>query len=155
MLELKNDWENYGDVNFMEHGGYLVRHNSKYNIYEVISLACHIPDVDIPIEDSCIVARCAVCNINDYLEDSKTLDELNSFFGYEKGYKPSTKEEMFAFAADLISFYGLWEFDPVFPKETGLGPYSLGAPIEKMIVSKKTAEKFINEYINLPNEHKE
>ena len=152
MLELKNDWENYGDINFMEHGGYLVRRNSKYNIFEVISLTCQIPDIDVPVEDPCIVARCAVCDISDYLKDKNILSELNKVFGSQEGYIPSKEEELCAFATDLISYYGLWEFDPIFPDETGLGPYSLGAQAEKMVVSKETAKKFIQEYLDLLNE---
>ena len=128
-------WRNYGDVSFLEHGGCMVREKER-GMYEVISLFPCIPDYEGDVEDPCIVAKCTVCDIGDYANDLKVRKEVNDIFGYPQDHIPVTADDLLMFAVNLVEMYGIWEFDPVFPEETGLGPYSYGAPASKQIVSK-------------------
>lgn len=114
--KMKNEWENYGDVNFLEHGGYLARKEyddetcKKYpslrNYYEVIQLS--------PCDDNGLYFA-GICNID--LEDHiSNIDDISSCTGKE-GYeslssKPTITEVagkvgLERFAVDIVSYYGI------------------------------------------------
>ena len=48
------------------------------------------------------------------------------------------------YSVDLISYYGIQEFEPEFPEETGCGPY--GFTLDKVIVGKTIAQRFLKEH---------
>ena len=50
----------------------------------------------------------------------------------------------------MINYYGIQNFDPEFPEETGCGPYALG-DVSKWIVGKTIVKRFLKEH-NIPYE---
>lgn len=138
---MNKKWYNYGDVDFIEYGGCLVRETDYKDCFNVIWLATEIADYKKRYKYPMIVAKCYV-DISSWL-DNKTLYEVNSHVGNPSGFIPKTLEEKMQYATDLIAYYGLDEFDPEFPEETGCGPY--GFEWDKIIVGKTITQKFLKE----------
>lgn len=138
---MNKKWYNYGDVDFIEYGGCLVRETYYKDCFNVIWLATEIADYKKRYKYPMIVAKCYV-DISSWL-DNKTLYEVNSHVGNPSGFIPKTLEEKMQYATDLIAYYGLDEFDPEFPEETGCGPY--GFEWDKIIVGKTITQKFLKE----------
>lgn len=135
------EWRNFGDVNFMEHGGCLVKKDGHSDSFHVISLTTEIYDYKGKYKKPMIVARCYIGNLSDWVSE-----DVNDFVGYSKNYKPQTLDEKMSYCVNLITYYGIHEFDPIFPEETGCGPYALGT-VDKWIVGKMIAERFIKQQI--------
>ena len=109
MVKVQNVWTNLGDVNFLTHGGCLVRRShtdeelkrypSLSTLYTVIQL---IPSDDH--EDKVFAGICEV-DIEDYAEDTGVLSYA--------GISGRTLEEILEnesaeqFASDIISYYGI------------------------------------------------
>lgn len=136
------EWYNYGDVNFMEYGGCLVREAEFKDCFEVIWLATEIADHKKRYKYPMIVAKCYV-DISSWL-DNETLHSVNDYVGNPSDFIPKTLEDKMWYATDLIAYYGIQEFDPEFPEETGCGPY--GFTWEKIIVGKTIAQRFMKEH---------
>lgn len=142
------EWYNYGDVNFMEYGGCLVRETGFKDCFEVIWLVTEIPDYKGKYKKPMIVAKCYI-DLNDWLNPKdENRKELNTCCGFDIDYIPHSLDEKMCYCVDMINSYGygIWEFDPVFPVETNCGCYSMGIPIEKLIVGKQIAQRFLKEY---------
>ena len=135
------EWHNYGDINFIEYGGCLVRETDREDCFHVIWLATEIPDYNGKYKYPMIVARCYV-DVSCWM-DGKSLYDINIFVGNPVSYIPQTTEEKMQYAVDLISYYAIQEFEPDFPSETGCGPY--GFIWDKIIVGKTIAQKFLKE----------
>lgn len=135
-------WQNYGDINFMEHGGYLVKEDEYDNCFHVISLTTSIPDYKGKYKNPMIVTRCYV-DVTTWLYKDAEMHEINKFFGNPSDFIPKTLEEKMQYAANLINYYGIAEFDPDFPEETGCSYY--GFTWDKIIVDKTIAQKFLKE----------
>lgn len=150
-MNTTNEWKNFGDVNFIEYGGCLVKADSHPNCYHVLTLITEIPDYVGKYKKPMIVARCFI-DLDCWL-DNQTLFEINQFTGASCDYIPKTEEELILYCTDLINYYGIREFDPDFPKETGCGCYALGN-INKWIVGKQIAQKFMKE-CEVPKEFRE
>ena len=141
-------WINYGDINYIENGGCLVRETDYPECYDVICLETNIYDYNGDYKIPMVVAKCFV-DLSDWLKpDDKQRMEFNEQFGFDKDYIPHTLDEKMCYCADLVRNYGccIWEFNPVFPKETNLGSYSFGVAIDEMIVGKAIVQKFLKEY---------
>lgn len=138
---MKNKWENFGDTNFINYGGCLVRKTEHEDCFEVISLTTEIYDYDGEYEEPMIVARCYI-DLSCWEDSYKAV---NSFVGYDETYMPKTLEEKMSYCVDLINYYGVHEFDPDFPKETGCGCYALGT-LPQWIVGKTIAQRFLAAY---------
>lgn len=132
------EWKNYGDINFMEYGGCLIKKDDYPDCFHVLSLTTKIYDYKGKYKKPMIVAKCYI-DLPDWIST-----DVNSFAGYPKEYKPQTTDEKMSYCVDLIDYYGIHEFDPVFPEETGCGPYALGT-IDKWIVGKTIAQRFMKE----------
>lgn len=143
MKNKERAWENFGDINFLEYGGCLVRKDTKEDTYEIISLTTDICDYKGKYKNPCVVARCYVADINDWISA-----EINSFAGYDENYRPETEDQKMSYCVDIINYYGIHEFDPEFPEETGCGPYAIGT-IEQWIVGRQIAKRFLKEH-NVP-----
>ena len=137
-------WNNYGDGSFMEYGGYLVNKDLQPDCYQVINLVTDIPDYNGKYQRNPIFVTKCYIDLSLWL-DADSRKSLNPVFGYPENYIPKTESEKEQCCCDLMSWYSIWEFDPVFPKETGLGPYSMGAPFKDAIVGKTIAKKFLQE----------
>ena len=135
------EWYNYGDVNFLEYGGYLVREMDRENCFNVIFLATEIADHKKRYKHPMIVAKCYV-DVSSWL-DSETLHNVNDYVGNPTDFIPQTTEDKMRYATDLITYYGIAEFDPYFPEETGCGPY--GFTWDKIIVGKTIVQRFLKE----------
>lgn len=138
-------WQNYGDVNFIEYGGCLVAEDQYPECFHIMYLTTDIYDYHGKYKKPMIVAKCFI-DLSDWLkpedEDRKTI---NRFAGYDEDYIPQTLEEKMNYCVDLINYYGIQEFDPDFPKETGCGCYALGS-VSQWIVGKTIAQRFMKEY---------
>ena len=139
MKNKERAWVNLGDVNFLEYGGCLTRKGIREDAYEVISLTTGICDYEGKYKNPCIVARCYIADINDWI-----FAEINSCAGYDKDFRPETEDQKMSYCVDIINYYGIHEFDPVFPKETGCGPYALGT-IKQWVVGKTIVKRFLKE----------
>ena len=135
------EWHNYGDINFIEYGGCLVRETDREDCFNVIWLATEIADYKKRYNYPMIVAKCYV-DVSSWL-DNKTLHEVNDYVGNPSSFIPQTTEEKMRYATDLIAYYGIAEFEPDFPSETGCGPY--GFIWDKIIVGKTIAQMFLKE----------
>lgn len=147
-------WINCGDVNYIEHGGCLVRETDYPECYDVIYLETNINDYNGDYKIPMIVAKCFI-DLSDWLKpDDENRKEFNKKCDFDEDYIPSSLEEKMNYCADLIGGThgiswgcGIWEFDPVFPKETGLGCYScFPENQDKMIVGKTIVQRFLKEY---------
>lgn len=146
-MENKQKWENYGDINFLTYGGCLVKADDYKDCFHVLVLNT---DIDTDEEEKVIVAKCFI-DLSDWLEpEDDGRKKVNSFVGYEENYIPQTEDEKMSYCVDLINYYGLHNFDPDFPKETGCGCYALGT-ITDWIVDKEIAIRFMKEY-DVPEE---
>ena len=135
------EWHNYGDINFLEYGGCLVRETDREDCFHVIWLVTSIPDYKGKYKYPMIVARCYV-DVSSWI-DGKSLYDVNIFVGNPVNYTPQTTEEKMRYAVDLISYYGIQEFEPDFPEETGCSCY--GFTWGKAIVNKTIAQRFLKE----------
>ena len=147
---MKEKWHNYGDVNFLEHGGCLVQEDTYSNCYNVLVLNTNVYDTS-KYEEPVIIAMCYI-DLSDWLEEDKRK-EVNDFTGNNKDYIPNTLKEKMRYCADLINYYGLHEFSPTFPKETGCGTYALGT-VEQWVVSREIACDFMKSY-DIPEDYRE
>lgn len=136
------EWHNYGDINFIEYGGCLVRETDYEDCFDVIWLSTELPDYKVKYKIPMIVVKCFI-DLSCWL-DNKTLFEINEFTGSPIDYIPQTLDEKMSYCVDLINYYGIQEFDPDFPEETGCGCYALGT-IDKWIVGKTIAQRFMKE----------
>lgn len=136
------EWHNYGDINFIEYGGCLVRETDREDCFHVIWLVTSIPDYNGKYKNPMMVAKCYV-DVSSWL-DNKTLHKINNFIGNPSDFTPKTLEEKMWYAVDLIGYYGIAEFEPDFPEETGCGPY--GFTYDKIIVGKTIVQRFMKEY---------
>lgn len=148
---MSQEWKNYGDENFITYGGNLVKADEYPNCFHVLVLNTEIFDYAGDYEEPVIVAMCYI-DVSDWLDDDKRKS-VNSFVGNSKDFIPNTMEEQMSYCVDLISYYGLHEFSPVFPEVTGCGPYALGT-IDKWIVSKEIARNFMKEQ-GIPEDYRE
>ena len=133
------EWYNYGDVNFLEYGGYLVREMDRENCFNVIFLATEIADHKKRYKHPMIVAKCYV-DVSSWL-DSETLHNVNDYVGNPTDFIPQTTEDKMRYATDLITYYGIAEFEPDFPSETGCSNY--GFTWDKIIVGKTIVQRFL------------
>ena len=145
MAKQTKPWINYGDINFIEHGGFLVKEDDYKDCFHVIFLQTHIDydykgDYKIPM----IVAKCYI-DLSCWLEDKEDREKVNHFVGNDKDFIPQTLEEKMSYCVDLINYYGIQEFDPDFPKETGCGCYAIGT-VKDWIVGKTIVQRFLKEY---------
>ncbi len=139
-----SEWKNYGDENFIQYGGCLVKEDDYPNCFHVLSLRTDIFDYQGKYKVPMIVARCYI-DLSDWLKpEDKGRKQVNSYVGYKEEYIPQTLEEKMSYCTDLINYYGIHEFDPEFPKETGCGPYALGT-LPQWIVGKTIAQRFMKE----------
>lgn len=151
MSKQTKPWINYGDVNFIEHGGCLVRETDYPECYDVICLETSIYDYNGEYKNPMIIAKCFV-DLSDWLKpDDRQRKEFNEQCGFDEDYIPFSLEEKMSYCVDLVSNWGccIWEFDPVFPKETGCNCYSFGVPTETLVVSKAIVQRFLKEH-NVP-----
>lgn len=135
------EWHNFGDINFIEHGGCLVRETDYEDCFHVIFLATEIADYKKRYKHPMIVAKCYV-DVSSWL-DSETLHNVNDYVENSTDFIPHTLEEKMEYCTDLITYYGIAEFDPEFPEETGCGPY--GFEWDKIIVGKTITQRFLKE----------
>ena len=135
------EWNNFGDIDFLEHGGCLVRETDREDCFDVIWLATSIPDYKGKYKKPMIVARCYV-DVSSWME-GKSLYDVNIFVGNPVSYTPQTTGEKMQYAVDLIGYYGIQEFDPDFPEETGCSCY--GFTWGKAIVNKTIVQRFLKE----------
>lgn len=133
-----SQWKNYGDVNFIDYGGCLVKADDYPDCFHVLVLKAD------EYNNEAIVAKCFI-DFASWSEDEDTRKQINSFAGYDEAYIPQTEDEKMSYCVDLINYYGLHEFDPEFPKETGCGPYALGT-VADWIVDRDVAIRFMKEY---------
>ena len=136
------EWHNYGDTNFMEEGGCLVKETERENCFEIIWLVTEVEDYKKRYKYPMIVARCYV-DISSWL-DNETLHNVNDYVGNPSDFIPKTLEDKMRYVTDLIAYYGITEFEPNFPEETGCGPY--GFTWNKIIVGKTIAQRFLKEH---------
>lgn len=138
-------WHNYGDINFIEYGGCLIAEDPYHDCFHVISLTTNIYDYHGKYKKPMIVAKCFI-DLSDWLKpEDKDRKTINEFAGYEDNYIPQTLEEKMRYCVDLINYYGIENYDPEFPLETGCGCYALGM-ISQWIVGKTIAQKFMKMY---------
>lgn len=138
------EWQNYGDINFIEHGGCLIKEDEHENCFHVLSLTTHIPDYKGKYKNPMIVAKCFI-DLSDYLKPEDEDRKLfNICVGFDEDYIPQTLDEEMNYCVDLINYYGVQEFDPDFPEETGCGCYALGT-VDKWIVGKTIVQRFMKE----------
>lgn len=139
------EWENYGDVNFFEYGGLLVRKDTEIeNAYEFIWL--YRDD-----EDEVIVAS-GWADISDYLApEDKDRIMVNEIAGNRKDFIPTTENEKKNFLVDLVQTMGVHEFSPDFPEETGCSCYALGT-VNDWYVPNDVAKRFLREH-DVPEEY--
>lgn len=135
------EWHNYGDINFIEYGGCLVRETDYEDCFDVIWLSTELPDYKGKYKYPMMVARCFI-ELNDWLEKDDR-EQVNRFAGYYPDYIPITLDDKMSYCVDLINYYGITEFDPYFPEETECGPY--GFTWDKIIVGKTIAQKFLKD----------
>lgn len=97
-------WHNYGDVDFWELGR-LVSKNSvdSEGQYDVLYLDNNSDD-----EDQVIAARC-------YVDIHDTWINKADVMSYTGQSKLESEEDKMRFAVDCISYYGLCNFQPIFP----------------------------------------
>lgn len=137
------EWQNYGDMNFMEHGGCLVKEDEHENCFHVLSLTTSIPDYKGKYKRPMIAAKCFV-DLTDWLKpEDKDRKSFNEHCGFDEDYIPQTLDEKMSYCVDLINYYGIQEFDPDFPEETGCSCY--GFTWGKIIVGKTIAQRFLQE----------
>ena len=135
------EWKNFGDVDFLEYGGCLVRETDREDCFNVIWLATEITDYKGKYKTPMMVAKCYV-DLSGWL-DNETLHSINTFTGDPSDFVPKTLEEKMQYAVDLIAYYGIAEFEPDFPSETGCSNY--GFTWNRIIVGKTIAQKFLKE----------
>ena len=75
---MNGKWINYGDLNYLDYGGCLVRNAP--GGYDVISLTTGICDYKGKFKKPCIIAKCYI-DFASWLKDSRK--EINSFAGYD------------------------------------------------------------------------
>ena len=136
------EWHNCGDINFMEYGDCLVREAEFKDCFEVIWLNPEVWDYKGKYKKPMMIARCYV-DISSWL-DNETLHNVNDYVGNPSNFIPKTLEDKMRYVTDLIAYYGITEFDPDFPEETGCGPY--GFTWDKVIVGKTIAQRFMKEH---------
>lgn len=141
-----NIWYNYGNAPFLELGGCLIRKEGEKDTYELIILTPYIGEYIEDIDDPCIVVKCTIHDLGDYVHDDRLCRELNSIIGYPRDFIPASEEELLTFAVNLVEVFGVWDFDPVFPEETELGPWHYRAPANRQIVSRASARRFIRQF---------
>ena len=132
-------WHNYGDVNFMQYGGCLVKEDFYPDCFHVIWLLPEICNYSGKYKKPVIVAKCFV-NLADWVKP-----EVNKFSGYSEDYVPESLEEKMLYCTDLIDYYGIQEFEPTFPNETDCTCHSLGTS-DQWIVGVEIAKKFMRNY---------
>ena len=136
------EWHNYGDINFLEYGGCLIRETDREDCFNVIWLVTQLPEYKGKYKVPMMVAKCYV-DLSDWL-DNEILHAINTFTGNPSDFIPKTLEGKMWYAVDLIGYYGIAEFEPDFPSETGCSHY--GFTWDKIIVGKTIAQKFLKEY---------
>lgn len=150
----KHEWENFGDMNFMQYGGCLVKEADYPEHYNVLWLEPEIFDYEGKYKKPMMVAKCYV-DLSDWLNENENIDErkeLNKFNGYPEDYIPESLHDKMMYCCDLIGYYGITNYDPEFPIETGCGPY--GFTWEEIIVGKQIAQRFMKEN-DVPKEFRE
>ena len=137
------EWHNFGDVNFLEYGGCLVRETDREDCFYVIWLNADVYDYKGKYKAPMIIAKCFV-DLSDWLKpEDSDRKEINKFFGYKEDYIPTTLHQKMMYCTDLISYYGIENYEPDFPSETGCSHY--GFIWDKIIVGKTITQKFLKE----------
>lgn len=137
------EWENCGDINFIEYGGCLVKEDEHEDCFHVLSLTTDIPDYKGKYKIPMIVAKCFI-DLSDWLKpDNEDRISVNKFCGYDEDYIPHILDEKISYCVDLVNYCGIQEFDPDFPEETGCGCY--GFAWNKVIIGKTIAQRFMKE----------
>ena len=140
MAKQTKPWINYGDINFIEHGGCLVKEDDYEDCFHVMYLETDVNDYNGDYKIPMIVAKCYV-DLSDWLKpDNKDRIEFNQYCGFDEDYIPYTLEEKMCYCADLVG-HGLWSienFQPDYPREAKLK--------ERFIVGKTIAQRFLKEY---------
>lgn len=142
-----NQWQNYGDIDFIEYGGCLVKADEYQDCFHVLVLET---EIYVGKEEQVIVAKCYI-DLSTWIEDEDTRKQINFYAGYKEDYIPQTEDEKMSYCVDLINCYGIQEFAPEFPKETSCGPYTLGTVVD-WIVEKEVAIRFMKE-LDIPEEY--
>lgn len=138
------EWHNYGDVNFMEEGGCLVKEDEYEDCFHVISLTTSIPDYKGKFKKPMIIAECYV-DLSGWLKpEYSNRKEINDFAGYDENYIPHELDEKMSYCIDLINYYGIQEFVSDFPAETACSCY--GFTWNRIIVGKTIAQRFMKEH---------
>lgn len=139
------EWKNFGDVDFLEYGGCLVRETDREDCFNVIWLATEITDYKGKYKTPMMVAKCYV-DLYDWLDKTRNIDErkeVNKFNGYPEDYIPESLHDKMMYCTDLIGYYGIANYNPEFPSKTECGPY--GFTWDKIIVGKQIAQRFLKE----------
>lgn len=112
-----NEWVNYGDVNFTEYGGVMLRQDDERpNDY-------HFFKLDIDDYGDMYAFSGTVCDINEYA-DERAMKEGAQAYGYDDA-ESFIKNSPELAALELLSNYGcgVFEFSP--SNHNGTGQYSL------------------------------
>ncbi len=131
----KQNWINYGDKNFWELGRMVKLDELDKNgeIFNILwSQDAPAPASD-EIETPVIVARVYVDITDDWIDKEAVLS-----YGGMTESELNTIEGRASYACDCISYYGIHEFQPVFPNGV------MGGTVFDWVVDKKDAIEFLN-----------
>lgn len=109
---MKNEWENYGDVNFFDYGGTMIKRagDDEFEYFHLI----------VDGEDK-YAFHGTLMFLSDYVDD---LNKEARDYGYKNGREWLDKDPEFAASYLLENYgYGVLEFSPT--NHDGLGAYSL------------------------------
>lgn len=134
---MEKKWENYGDVNFTEYGGTMIRQqgDDEFEYFHLI--------VD---GDEKYAFHGTLMFLSDYVDD---LNKMAKDYGYQDGKSWLNKDPDFAACCILENYgCGIVEFSPT--NKDGLGAYSMN--YEDFKLSEEELLKFMKE-VGLPEEY--
>lgn len=109
---LPEGWVSFGDVNFLEYGGYLCKlHNTKEEIKEIpnfiteFDVLHHFP---VDNEEGKYLTYITVIDINDSWINK---EDVTRFCGEKIPNENSSIEELMRFATNVLSYYGEQDTD--------------------------------------------
>lgn len=124
-LDTSHEWHNYGDEDFTEYGGNLIKKDDEiegnYNVFKVM----------VDNNDKKYAFLCTVIPdwFNDY--DDEILNSLAKDEGYD-GLKDMKEKSEYAFVDFLIDNYGTGIFEYAPCNKDGVGQYSMSCEVFKI-----------------------
>lgn len=99
-VKLTGEWQNYGDENFLRHGGTFIRKDSGYSYNNGYNIVAIFTDVDENDKELMLMEECFIDPTEEWID----MDGVRSSMDIREG----ASEE--SIVVDIFGYYGAYQF---------------------------------------------